>query len=1261
MSSATRVSRLRRVALWATGILALLILTSFFVVPPVAKSLIVKQAGKALGREVSIDRLAVNPFALSATVSGVRLYEAGSKEVFASLDELYVNVESSSIWNLAPVVGALKVSAPKVKIVRLPGDRFNFSDILETLARQPKSEGKARFSLNNIELADGRIDIDDRVEGATHEVTGIRLGIPFVSNLPSKVALKVTPAFAASFNGTAIALQGETTPFQDTLESSLRLSLDGLALGRYLRYAPATLGFSVPTGTLDSDLRLYFIRAPGEPQRLTLSGTARVRDLSVVDAASAPLLALPLLEVDIESIDVFARDIDISKIAVNGLSVDIVRERDGMLNLLALLPRPAAGKAGGSAGQAPVAGSTEPVLSPSGSAERSTPGPAAAPPGQALRYSVNAFTLDDGRIVFTDRSLAAPFRTELTDLDVAVMGLNNERSEPAQVSASIRTGFGETLAAKAAVTLAPVGAEGSVELSGVRPRNYAPYYAPRVRFEIDDAKVDLSTRFRVAQGADGLDTSLEALSLSVADLRTRRSGDKEALVNLKSIAVKDVAIDIGRRAATLGELTARDALIRIDRASDGRLNLASLLTDPDAAASTPPTAVAPQGLSAAGAGAGPAPAPAPAGQPWTWALRRAAIERFNVRFDDRVPASPVAIELSDIAASIEDLDSTRGSRANATLRLSINRSGSLSAKGRFALDPMAGSFDIDARSIAVLPLQPYFTEKLNVVITGGEVSARGAVSADTSATPLRAGFVGEASIANFAALERLTDQELLRWKSLFFGGIDVTASPARVSIGEVALSEFFARIILSEKGRLNLQDLVRTDTGPGATTPGATAGETASAGAASSTGAVAGTGAGATLNGAKPPVPAAAPLPLNIGRISLASGNIDFTDLFVRPNFRLNLTGMTGSVSTLTSEPGSAADLELRGQLDGSAPVEIVGRLNPIATPLLVDIKGAVRGVELSTLSPYSAKYTGYGIERGRLTLNIAYKVDGRKVDAEHRIFLDQLTFSSERIEGPAVVRLPILFAVRLLQNRRGEIDLNLPISGTLDDPKFRIGPIIWQVVVNLITRAVTAPFSLLASLGGGSGEELSTVEFESGRAVLSDAARKRLALLGKALSDRPSLRLELAGHADAERDREGFRRMQLEAAVRAQKARDLARKGESVAALDAVKLDPKEYETFLRAAYREAKFPKPRNAVGMLRELPVPEMETLMLTHVTVTADDLRQLATARARAVETYLIKETGLSPERVFLVQGKPAAADGQASKAMLPPARVDMAIR
>jgi len=1229
-----RSGRLRRIALWLAGIFVLLVLAGFFIVPPVAKSLIVKQAGKALGREVSIEKLSVNPFALSATVSGFRLYEAGSKAVFASVDELYVNIESSSLWNLAPVVGALKVSAPKLSIVRLPGERFNFSDILETLARQPKREGKAHFSLNNIELVDGRIDIDDRVEETTHAITGIRLGIPFLSNLPAKVALKVTPSFAASFNGTDIELKGETVPFQDTLESSLQISLDDLSLGRYLRYVPATLGFDMPTGTLDSDLRLYFIRVAGKPQRLTLSGTARLRDLSVLDLAKAPLLALPVLEVDIESIDVFARDVDISRVTINGLSIDAVRGRDRRLNLMALVPLPEKGAAA-KAAVPPRTGAT-------------SPGPAAAP----LRFSVTELALNDGRIVFTDRALAAPFRTELADVDVSVKGLTNERPEPAQVTASIRTGFGETVSAQAAFTLAPAAAQGTLELAGLRPRNYAPYYGPLVRIEVDDAKVDLSTRFRVATSGDRLDAAVEALTVSVADLRTRRSGEKELLLNVKALAVRGVDIDLARRAATVGEFSARDALARVERAKDGRLNLASLLADPasGAAATARPAPAQPA------AAAAPATAPADAA-PWTWSLRRAALERINLRFDDRVPAEPVAIEISDLAATVEDLNSTKGSRAKATLRMAINRGGSLSARGQFAIEPMAGSFDFDARSIAVLPLQPYFTERLNVVITGGEVTAKGSLSADASATPLRASFNGEANIANFAALERLTNEELLRWKSLFFGGVSVTAGPTQVAIGEIALSDFFARIILSEKGRLNLQDIVRQEAGAAPATPAAPAVATA-AGTPPPVAVARAAQAAAPAAPARPA--AAAPFPVKIGRISLASGNINFSDLFVRPNFRLNLTGMTGTVSALTSDPGTAADMELRGQLDGSAPVEITGRLNPIATPLLVDIKGTVRGAELSTLSPYSTKYTGYGIERGRLTLNVAYKVEGRKIDAEHRIFLDQLTFSTERIEGPAVVKLPILFAVRLLQNRRGEIDLNLPISGTLDDPKFRIGPIIWQVVVNLITRAVTAPFTLLASLGGGSAEELSVVEFEPGRAALSEAARKRLATLGKALADRPSLRLELAGSTDAEADREGVRRVQLESAVRAQKARELARKGEAVVGLDTVKLDPKEYEAFLRAAYREAKFPKPRNAIGMLRELPVPEMETLMLTNTAVTADDLRELAVARARAVETYLVKEAGLSPERVFLVQGK-QAAEATAAKAKLPGTRVDLAIR
>jgi uncharacterized protein involved in outer membrane biogenesis len=1283
-----RLPNLKKLAFWSIGLFVLLIAAGYLAVPPIVKSIAIKQAGKALGREVSIDRIAFNPFALSATIEGLRIYEAGAKapakpgagaaatnqagalpnDVFVSIARAYVNIESSSIWNLAPVIAAVQVSEPRVRIVRLSEMRFNFSDIIETLAKQPKSEKTAHFSVNNIELSGGRIDIDDRVEDAQHAVTDIKLGVPFVSNLPTKVRVKVTPAFAAKFNESQIDLQGETVPFEDTLESSINISLDDLQVGRYLRYAPMDLGFELPSGLLSTDLRAYFIRAKGQPQRLTLSGTVKLTALKVIASSDkSTLIALPALEVDLESIDVFARRVEVSKVLIDGLAVDVVRDKDGRLNLLALAPRKsnaASTPAEPAAGAAATTGTTGTTSAGTKAAARSRPVPAPVPaakpaPAPPWQVTVTDIALAGGRVSFTDRVPAQPFRTEANGITVAVNSLSTAGDTPARVTAALRTSLGETLSAEAAVVPAPFAAEGKVALAGLRPRNYASYYAPHVRFEIDEARVEANTGFKVARNGEALDAVLSGLALSIADLRVRRSGEKDPLINVKTLSAKGVDIDLPRRSASVGEFITRDGLIRVEREKDGSINLASLGPAPATVSATAPAAAAATGPATATAAApaapaaptAPAPVPAEAGAAappaaWSWALKRAEVERWAVRFNDRQPAEPVTIDVTGIAASIAELTSAKGSRAKAALRLAINRTGTLSAKGQFGLAPAFAAMDVDARSLEVLPLQPYFTERLNILITSGEVSARGTVTADASAQPLRASYVGDANVSNFAALERSSNEELLRWKSLSIGGISASAGPTQLAISEIVLSEFFSRLILSQKGRLNLQDIVRQDAPPAQPQPAPPAPARAVT-------------AEAAKAGAKPGTAAGVPFPVKIGRIALSAGNINFTDNFVKPNYRVNLTGMTGFVSTLTTDPGSVADMELRGQLDQTAPVEIVGRLNPLVNPLFLDIKGAIRGAELSTLSPYSTKYTGYGIERGRLTLTTSYRIEGRKLAAEHRIFLDQLTFNTERIEGPSVIKLPILFAVRLLQNRRGEIDLNLPISGTLDDPKFRLGPIIWQVVVNLITRAVTAPFALLGALAGGSGgADQSFIEFRPGSAALTDEAQKRLAGLEKALADRPALRLELTGSVDPEADRDALRRSHVDTAVRAQKARDLARRGETAPAIDEIKLDPKEYETFLRLAYREAKFPRPRNAIGILRELPVPEMEALMLADAQVGDDELRQLATARARSVEAFLIRNKEIGPERVFQVA--PKSVGGEV-KDMVPRMRVDMAIR
>jgi hypothetical protein len=326
-----------------------------------------------------------------------------------------------------------------------------------------------------------------------------------------------------------------------------------------------------------------------------------------------------------------------------------------------------------------------------------------------------------------------------------------------------------------------------------------------------------------------------------------------------------------------------------------------------------------------------------------------------------------------------------------------------------------------------------------------------------------------------------------------------------------------------------------------------------------------------------------------------------------------------------------------------------------------LDIIADAREIEMNPFSPYSGKYVGYGIVSGKLSFNVKYKVENRKLTAQNKIILNQLTFG-EKVESPQATKLPVLLAVALLKDRNGVIDVDLPISGSLDDPQFSIGGLVLRLVINIITRAVTAPFALLGSTfsGGGSGEELSYVEFESGLASLSETAHKKIETLAKAMNDRPALRLELSGRADPATDLDGLKRVSMERKVKAQKLQELSGKADAPKSVDEVRIESSEYPQYLRQAYRQESFPKPRNAIGLLRNLPVVEMEKLMIHHATVNEEDLRELANQRAQTVRDALVTTGQVSADRLSTVPAKPLTSEEKA-KIKGKPNRVDFSLR
>jgi hypothetical protein len=510
----------------------------------------------------------------------------------------------------------------------------------------------------------------------------------------------------------------------------------------------------------------------------------------------------------------------------------------------------------------------------------------------------------------------------------------------------------------------------------------------------------------------------------------------------------------------------------------------------------------------------------------------------------------------------------------------------------------------------------------------------------------------------------------LRWRPF---------TPARVDVRETVLSDFYARVILSEEGRLNLQDLVKTQ--PGAAAPAAPAQPAASSlesdskKIASKDPSTTGSGQNDSKTGATSPAPVAAapagPAPvINVGPINLVNGRVYFSDRFIKPNYSADLSQLNGKLSAFASVSPTGtpqlADLELRGRVGATASLDILGKLNPLAQPLALDIQGKVRDLELAPLTPYSVKYTGHGIERGKLSMDVSYRVqpDGQ-LTASNNIVLNQLSFG-EKVEG-STASLPVKLAVALLADRNGVIDINLPISGSLNDPQFSLGSVILKVIVNLITKAITAPFTLLASAFGGSGgEELGTVPFAPGSAALSAQATAGLDRVAKVLADRPVLIMTVTGMARLDVEREGYKRERLQALVVAEQRR--AQGGGTAT----VTVSPAQYPELLKAVYRRADITKPRNLVGLAKDIPVPEMEALLLADIPVTEESMRELALQRGVAVRDYLATRQ-LPLERLFLgapkttadkapsTAGAAASASGPTEAAWTPRAELALTIK
>ncbi len=692
-------------------------------------------------------------------------------------------------------------------------------------------------------------------------------------------------------------------------------------------------------------------------------------------------------------------------------------------------------------------------------------------------------------------------------------------------------------------------------------------------------------------------------------------GQKKPLLRLPLFGISIAPSDPLTRIIHLSKVSIQSPELEIRRDQKGNLNVSSLLPEKKEAKPTPQKATE--------------------SAPFSLNIDEMQMTGGKISFSDHTPSGPVTITAKNLELLGENISTAKNSKFKLSLSLLLNKKGKISTTGSIGIDPITAELKMDMKGIEIGSFQSYFTDKVKISVTGGAFSTTGNLSLGIPDNKeMKVTYRGNAALSGFSSIDKANAEDFLKWDSLSFSGLNVGYSPLSIDIKGIALTDFYSRVIINPQGTLNLQEIVaKGEQEKEAPPPGQTQEKVSESqknkGSANK---------------------------IKIGTVTLQGGKVDFSDRSVNPEYSTRLVEIGGRISGLSSEETTLADVDLRGKLDDYAPLEITGKINPLKEDLYVDIKARFKDIELSPMTPYSGKYVGYTIEKGKLSFDLKYLINKRKLDSQNYIFLDQFTLG-DRVENPKATKLPVKLAIALLKDRKGEIKLDLPVTGSLDDPKFSVWSIILKVLINLISKAATSPFSLLGALFGA-GEELSYLEFDYGRTAITDQNMKKIDTLVKALHDRPSLKLDMEGHVDLEKDKEGLIQYLFDKKIKAQKLNEMVKKGQPAVPVDDVKIEPPEYEKYLKMAYKEEKFPKPRNILGMAKDLPAPEMEKLMLTHIEIKEGDLRALASQRAMKVKDAILKSGQVEPERMFILEPKSLAPE---KKEKIKDSRVDFKLK
>ncbi len=929
------------------------------------------------------------------------------------------------------------------------------------------------------------------------------------------------------------------------------------------------------SAALHREVTIQKVRA--NPFSLSVS----VFGLLVKDRDGSPFISWELLYLKGRLVPIVKRELDLDTLELVRLQGWVHLLRDGRLNFSDLVDS-------------------------SGNSEPASQTPEAKPP---FVFGVDHLALVGAELDFTDVSHPHPFHSTVGPFTIRLDNFRTRPDAKSPYAFSGTTEAGETFSWSGSVHIEPIRSEGTLTLDGLRLPKYSPYYDQSVDFDLLDGTARVQSSYELEWGPAKRLVRLSDGSLAVRQLVLRLRGASEPSVELPQLDVGGVQIDVLEQAARVESVSLRGATVHVRRGSDGRIDVMRLASS--SPASAPATAKHPSP---------PAPAnhPSSPAKPFKWTVRKLELTEERLLFDDQLPQRPVKLVLAPVNATLGNLSSDRGSVATLAFNAGWNGKGQLKADGTFSLWRPSADLSLHVQALDLASLDPYLSlyGDLDARLGDGRLTIDGRVHVDLQPEPLAYAFEGDVSVDRLSLLDSKRGQELIRWKSLQLLGLKVTSEPQAFGARSVRWIDPRVKFQIAEDGSSNLRRILRTPPAPPKGAPAVTAAAPAKQPSA---------------GGGKQPV-------VSISTFQIVRGEVGLVDRSVQPVALFGVSDLEVRIRGLSNDLAARAQVDIQGTVGGGA-LKLSGTLSPRFKNDATDIKVTSKAIDLTPLAPYFGKYVGYGLEKGKLDLDLGYKVAARHLEAQNLVRVDQLTLGEET-HSPEATKLPVKLGLAVLQDRDGLIELDVPVEGNVDDPNFRLGKLIWHALGNIFTKIVTAPFAALGALFGGGSERLDIIDFSVGTADVDAKGDKTLQNLSKALYSRPALKLEIQGTVDTAADGALLRHQALRRRAREEKWKAQGRRGGATSP-DNVELLEDEYDKFVGAEYARTFSKEPKPATPPT----VTEMEDRLSAAVELGPEALPALARKRGEVARDKLLKSGQVEASRLFIVEGGERATKEQ----------------